>query len=202
MATFLALELASSCCTVAVSHAGQLTQHDFSDERGRGVICAVEKILAELSIEPTSLDAIYVGIGPGSYTGLRIACSAATMLAYSLNIDCHGVSSFEALAWRSAQQQPFSILLDAYRQQYYHAEYIKEKQTLICLQAPQIIEQDSWNHEKQAHHPDTTAKDILNFVLEFICKDQQYASKHLFQAEPLYLRPPAFRQEKKARLNK
>jgi tRNA threonylcarbamoyl adenosine modification protein YeaZ len=198
MATFLALELSSSHCTVAVFCNGNITQHDFSDQRGRGVVCAIEDILSELSIETKRLDAIYVGIGPGSYTGLRIACSAAVMLAYSLGIGCHGINSFEAMAWRAAKQQPLTIILDAYRQQYYHAEYYVEKQKLICSQQPHIIEQADWDSTRESSAPDTCAEDILRFVNEFIGKHPDTPFNHLFAAEPLYLRPPAFRQQKKS----
>ena len=198
MATLLALELSSSHCTVAVSCNDKITQHDFSDQRGRGVVCAIENILSELSIEPKRLDAIYVGIGPGSYTGLRIACSAAMMFAYSLGIECHGINSFEAMAWRAAKQQPLTIILDAYRQQYYHAEYYVEKQKLICRQQPHIIEQADWDSTRESSSPDTCAEDILRFANEFIDKHADTPSNHLFAAEPLYLRPPAFRQQKKS----
>jgi tRNA threonylcarbamoyl adenosine modification protein YeaZ len=198
MAVFLALELSSSHCTVAVSYNDAITQHDFSDQRGRGVVCAIKNILNELSLEPKQLDAVYVGIGPGSYTGLRIACSAAVMLAYSLQIKCHGINSFEAMAWRAAKQQPLTIILDAYRQQYYHAEYCIEKQKLVCNQQPHIIEQADWDNTRESSAPDTCAEDILRFAIEFICKDPDAPSNHLFAAEPLYLRPPAFRQQKKS----
>jgi len=198
MAIFLALELSSSHCTVAVSCDNEITQYDFSDQRGRGVVCAIENILSELSLEPKQLDAVYVGIGPGSYTGLRIACSAAVMFAYSLQIECHGINSFEAMAWRAAKQQPLTIILDAYRQQYYHAEYCVEKQKLICRQQPHIIEQADWDNTRESSSPDTGAEDILRFVIEFIYKHTDAPSNHLFAAEPLYLRPPAFRQQKKS----
>jgi len=198
MAVFLALELSSSHCTVAVSCNDEILQHDFSDQRGRGVVCAIENILSELSLEPKQLDAVYVGIGPGSYTGLRIACSAAVMFAYSLQIECHGINSFEAMAWRAAKQQPLTIILDAYRQQYYHAEYRVEKQELVCKQQPQIIEQADWDDTRASSAPDTCAEDILRFVNEFIDKHPGAPSNHLFAAEPLYLRPPAFRQQKKS----
>ena len=199
MPVTLALERSNSTCTVAVHSDSVFHQQDFSDQRGRGVMCAIEKILNDCSIMPTQLESIYVGIGPGSYTGLRIACSAATMLAYSLNIECHGVSSFEAMAWRVAQQQPISILLDAYRQQYYHAKYAIEDGQLIVVQQAQIIEQDDWQDGDAAMTPNTTAKDILKFIIDYVSKHPDYGSNHLFKAEPLYLRPPAFRQQKKER---
>ncbi|MFT7517341.1 MAG: tRNA threonylcarbamoyl adenosine modification protein YeaZ [Myxococcota bacterium] len=202
MANYLSLELSSNCCTVAIHTEGAYQQLDFSDQRGRGVVCAVEKILCDNHLEAKNLDAIYVGIGPGSYTGLRIACSAAVMLAYSLGIKCYGINSFEAMAWQRAKLQPLTILLDAYRKQYYHAAYSIEQQKLVCIQQPHIIEQQEWDESQPSSAPDTTAIGILRFVIEYIDKHSDIASNHLFNAEPLYLRPPAFRQQKKTRLNK
>ena len=45
------------------------------------------------------LTAIAVGVGPGNFTGIRIAVSAARGLALALGIRSIGVTTFEALAW-------------------------------------------------------------------------------------------------------
>lgn len=55
----------------------------------------LENLLANNDLAWADLQAIGVGIGPGNFTGIRIAVSAARGLAVSLNIPAIGVSGFE-----------------------------------------------------------------------------------------------------------
>ncbi|MFW8595668.1 tRNA (adenosine(37)-N6)-threonylcarbamoyltransferase complex dimerization subunit type 1 TsaB [Cribrihabitans neustonicus] len=58
----------------------------------------LEEVLAEGGASWQDLDAIGVGIGPGNFTGIRIAVSAARGLALGLEIPAVGVDGFEARA--------------------------------------------------------------------------------------------------------
>ena len=58
----------------------------------------LEEMLKVHCIAWTDLNGIGVGVGPGNFTGLRVAVAAARGLAMSLNIPTIGVNSFEALA--------------------------------------------------------------------------------------------------------
>lgn len=60
----------------------------------------LEAMLAASGVGWRDLNALAVGTGPGNFTGVRIAVSAARGLAVSLGIPAHGVSGFEALAYR------------------------------------------------------------------------------------------------------
>jgi tRNA threonylcarbamoyladenosine biosynthesis protein TsaB len=57
----------------------------------------VDELLRETGVKPDELDAVAVGMGPGSYTGLRIGVSFAKGLCYGLNIPLLAVGSLEAL---------------------------------------------------------------------------------------------------------
>jgi tRNA threonylcarbamoyladenosine biosynthesis protein TsaB len=62
-----------------------------------GVLEAVHELLRKADVEPGSLDAIVVGTGPGSFTGLRMGLAAARALAFALDLPVAGVSTLDAL---------------------------------------------------------------------------------------------------------
>lgn len=63
------------------------------------LIPMLEEVLKGAGKSWSDLDLIAVGIGPGNFTGVRIAVSTARGLALSLNVPAVGVSVFEALAF-------------------------------------------------------------------------------------------------------
>ena len=57
----------------------------------------VDALLRESGAEPEDLDALAVGIGPGSFTGVRLGLAAARGLAFALDLPVAGVSTLAAL---------------------------------------------------------------------------------------------------------
>ncbi|RFP88853.1 tRNA (adenosine(37)-N6)-threonylcarbamoyltransferase complex dimerization subunit type 1 TsaB [Rhodobacteraceae bacterium 63075] len=79
----------------------------------------IEEVLAASGAELAALDAIGVGTGPGNFTGIRIAVSAARGLALSLGIPAVGVSLLEAMACGAPQGAPVLSALSAPRDHVY-----------------------------------------------------------------------------------
>lgn len=77
------------------------------------VLC--EELLAEAGVTYSDLTALGVGIGPGNFTGIRIAVSAARGLALGLGIPAVGVDAFDAL--REGHDGPCACAVDARRDQ-------------------------------------------------------------------------------------
>ena len=96
----LALDTATEACSVAL-----LTEHGLMSESveiGRGhaqeILGMVDRILAEGGATLASLSGIVAGIGPGSFTGVRVSVAVAQGLAFGAGLPVIPVSSLEALA--------------------------------------------------------------------------------------------------------
>ncbi|MFD2740332.1 tRNA (adenosine(37)-N6)-threonylcarbamoyltransferase complex dimerization subunit type 1 TsaB [Sulfitobacter aestuarii] len=79
------------------------------------VLC--EELLASAAVSYDRLDALGVGTGPGNFTGIRIAVSAARGLALGLGIPAVGIPIFDAL--RFGTEGPCACAVDARRDQVY-----------------------------------------------------------------------------------
>jgi tRNA threonylcarbamoyladenosine biosynthesis protein TsaB len=91
----LAFDTATGVATSALVRDGQTLAERVSVP-GR-VLEGVDELLREANVEPGSLDAIAVGTGPGSFTGLRMGLAAARALAFALDLPVAGVSTLAAL---------------------------------------------------------------------------------------------------------
>src|SRR5574337_530819 len=84
---------------------------------------AIDFLMKNAGVKPQELDRIAVAMGPGSYTGLRIAVTTAKTLASTLNIDLVGVSSLAAIAANATVTGKIVPIIDARRQNVYACIY-------------------------------------------------------------------------------
>jgi tRNA threonylcarbamoyladenosine biosynthesis protein TsaB len=66
--------------------------------RAAEVLADADRLLRAEGVVPRDLDLLAVGVGPGSFTGLRIGLAAARGLALALDLPVAGVSTLDALA--------------------------------------------------------------------------------------------------------
>lgn len=135
--TLIALETSTEFCSVALRHAGEVTVRRVhaGQTHSERLLPMVAALLAEAGIAAGACEAIAFGAGPGSFTGLRIACSVAQGLAYGLDCPVIAVDTLRAMAEELRQnQEPESMpdgtlvlaALDARMQEVYWAVYAWE----------------------------------------------------------------------------
>ncbi len=113
MALILCIETGTDICSVGIARDGELVSLRESDEgrdHARKVGVFVDELLHESGISPDDLDAVAVGKGPGSYTGLRIGVSFAKGLCYGLQKPLLAIGSLDALAAVAREDYEAGIL--------------------------------------------------------------------------------------------
>lgn len=113
MSLILCVETGTDICSVGLARDGRLLSLRESDEgrdHARKVGVFVDELLRETGIAPDELDAVAVGKGPGSYTGLRIGVSFAKGLCYGLGKPLVSVGSLDALAEVAREDYEAGIL--------------------------------------------------------------------------------------------
>jgi tRNA threonylcarbamoyladenosine biosynthesis protein TsaB len=127
--TILALEFSSPQRSVAVLRTGdaQVTAEAVeAGGRNTAAFGMIEKILAAAKMGREEIDLIAVGLGPGSYTGIRAAIALAQGWQLARRIKLLGVSSVECLAAQAQAEKIFgrvNVVIDAQRNEFYLAAY-------------------------------------------------------------------------------
>jgi tRNA threonylcarbamoyladenosine biosynthesis protein TsaB len=133
--------LAPGSGPVLVAPAGTSRQH------GRGLVASIRDLLRDAGLRPSDLAAIGVGLGPGSFTGLRIGVTAAKTLAYSTGCPLYGFDSLEAIA-RNAPEGPLHVVAigDAQRGDLFAADFERGAPglPLWCVRPTRLERTDAW----------------------------------------------------------
>ncbi len=147
----LCLDTATEVCTVALARNGELLamrENADGQSHAKTLLPYIDEVLKEARIQPSGLSAVAVGMGPGSYTGLRIGASTAKGLCYSLGIPLMAVSTLQIIAAGAAQQSGgfsgvFCPLLDARRMEVFTAVYNAGLQEVESVSA-QIVGEETF----------------------------------------------------------
>lgn len=125
--------------------------------------CQSEKMIPELKtllennhLSQKEISAVIVGIGPGSYTGIRIALTTAKILSLSLNIPLYPVSSLQIL---KEGDKPTICLMNARSGRSYFAVY----QGHNVIEPDQTMTNDKVKEYISAH-PDYIVKGELGYL--------------------------------------
>ena len=204
--TILAIEFSSEARSAALLSDGRVAGHA-AETGGRRAIGLVEKALQQAGAEREDVEIIAVGLGPGSYTGIRGAIALAQGWQLGREVRLLGISSVECLAARAEKESltgPVNIVVDAQRNEFYLARYeivpgarrLVEPLRLAALAEIEKREADGeriagpdllpWFPRAISLHPDAGVLGALAAGrTDFVAGDK---------LEPIYLRETAFKK--------
>ena len=123
----LAIETSTISCSVALLSDGKLLKELTTQNlRNHSVALLpnIVKLFSAACVSKAALTAIAVGIGPGSFTGLRIGLATAKALAYALKIPLLGVPTMRTLFLQAENCAEYIVpVIDAQQGNVYVAVY-------------------------------------------------------------------------------
>lgn len=128
--TILALDTALQACSAALCDGAGRILAVRREMRARGhaerLAGMIETVLSEGGIDIAAISSIATTVGPGSFTGVRVALSAARGLALVTGAPVHGIGTLDVLAWaarRLAGEGNIAVAIDARRGEVYFQRF-------------------------------------------------------------------------------
>ena len=136
----LAIDTSTEFLSLALWLDGRVLSRDIhaGQTHSQQILPTLRELLDEAKVELKALDGIAFGAGPGSFTGLRIACGVAQGLAFGANLPVVAVSTLQALAQQSGANKVIACL-DARMGEIYHAAYEKKNNEWVEVSAPALF---------------------------------------------------------------
>ena len=128
MTNILAIDTSSEACSIAIHANGKTNYfHEISSvKHSERILSIVDELLLDSQIKIDELDLIACGVGPGSFTGIRLSCSITQGLGYSLELPVVGISSLSSIAHqlnKSKDINKICCLVNAHMNQIYVGQY-------------------------------------------------------------------------------
>lgn len=126
----LCASLGTATCALRVDEAGgggEIFGPSRADAGHTDLAAATASLFRQAGVEPRSLSTVLLDLGPGSYTGLRVAVTFSSFCRRYLGAEVRTVTSLElmvAAAWRAGiidPELPTRAVLDARRKRFHHA---------------------------------------------------------------------------------
>lgn len=164
----VAIESSSEMLSVALSRNGELFVRDIPDCAQRNAELALptlHTLLAEAGLMMRDIDLVAYGQGPGSFTGVRVACGLAQGLAYGLGVRVIAVPSLQLLAHQAFSNTNVSaciVAVDARMGEVYFAAY--QKQSTMVADNVAIMSPALYKPEQIPELPTSLQSDSLCFI--------------------------------------
>lgn len=149
---YLAIDSSTKALSLALLEDSEVVAENTllaAQQHGVLLVPAVAQLLEQLSWKPSDLDGLITGIGPGSYTGLRVGVTFAKTWANSKKLPLYSVSSLALMAASGLYTQADTIIpvMDARRLSAYTAVYKSVEGQLEAVVADTHVDWREWLHE-------------------------------------------------------
>jgi tRNA threonylcarbamoyladenosine biosynthesis protein TsaB len=140
----LALDTSSEYCSAALWIDGKSCVRDVraGQRHSELLLGMIDELLNEGGLELRSLDGIAYGEGPGSFTGLRIACGVVQGLAFGADLPVVGIGTLIAIAEGTGAQR-VACCLDARMNEVYFAAYSRTDTGWRTVHEPRVCAPDA-----------------------------------------------------------
>jgi tRNA threonylcarbamoyladenosine biosynthesis protein TsaB len=173
--------------------------------------------------ELADVNLIVAGIGPGSFTGIRIGAATALGLAQSLALAYVGISGLDALAHQlPGVEGRIGVVMDAQRSQVYYAEYVSSHGRVRKGMVPALLDPGSLARNLRGAHVHLIGDGAVRYAAELklskagwprlvdvdlylaaslgrlaLDRRRSWQSGECLSCKPLYIRPPDARKPRR-----
>lgn len=145
----LSLDSSAVTASVALTDGYRVIKSEFVNSgltHSETLLPMVKRVMGDN--EFSSLDAVAITAGPGSFTGVRIGVATVKGIAFAGNIPCYGVSTLEAIAYNFVDENcVVCAVMDARRMQFYNAIFKVENGIVSRITPDRAISIDDLREE-------------------------------------------------------
>lgn len=203
----LAIDTAGVACSVAILDTDtDVIITSLSENLGRGhaerLMAMIDEVLVAGQVDLKQIGRVAVGIGPGSFTGIRVGVAAARGFALALNIPVVGVTTLSVLAKTAPQlseHQKLTVVIDAKREEVFCQSFNAAGEPIdiphvLSVEALKLASTDPLvqffgSGAQLIRNPDEAISPD-HYSIEALARIGAKASPVSDKASPLYLRGP------------
>ena len=130
----LAINTSDDVLSVALKLDDEILSKQLRAERNhnQSVLIMIDQMFASAEVNSGNIDAVAFGVGPGSFTGLRIAAGVAQGLAFGIDVLVVPISCMAAIAQKQTCDKVI-VAIDAKRSNIYWGRYVRNASGLMEL---------------------------------------------------------------------
>lgn len=169
----LSLDSSAVTASVALTDGDRVIKSEFVNSgltHSETLLPMVKRVMGDN--EFSSLDAVAITAGPGSFTGVRIGVATVKGIAFAGNIPCYGVSTLEAIAYNFVDENcVVCAVMDARRMQFYNAIFKVENGIVSRITPDRAISIDDLREELKQYDSVIIAGDGVALCSQNIALD-------------------------------